>query len=387
MFKVRTFNAIPNIINDVLEEGRYSISPTEEAPDAVIVRSQNLHSYQFPPSLLAIARAGAGVNTIPVDECSKRGIVVFNTPGANANAVKEMTIMALIMTARNAIEAVEWTKGLNGDDVAEQAEKGKGQFAGNELIGKTLGIIGLGATGAMVAQAALSLGMNVMGVDPHMSLHSAWKLNSKVKPASEEELIRLSDFITIHAPLTDETKGKYDEEFISKTKKGVVLLNFSRAAIGSPEALKKALDSGHVKKYVVDFPTKELLNYPGVLSFPHLASGTAEAEDNCAYMAAEEIKEYLENGNIRNSVNFPSCEFSECTSASRIGVLHRNLPKMLNRITTLISSSGNINIEKLSNVSQGEFAYTIVDIDYPLEFEGIEKIKAIEHVVLARKIK
>ena len=306
MHKIRTYNAISEKINNILNEEEFEVVNSGE-PHGIIVRSYNLHNENFGKDILAIARAGAGYNNIPVEKCTDEGIVVFNTPGANANAVRELTICAIIMASRNVLECIEWTGKLSGVDIPKQAEKGKSQFVGNEVKGKTLGILGLGATGALVADVAVSMGMKVVGYDPHLNISNAWKLNNHVLPVSEDELIKTSDFISIHAPLTDETTGKYSRDFISKTKKGVVLLNFSRAEVANEDDIKAAINSGHVKKYVVDFPTQGLLNVPNVIVMPHIASGSFEAEDNCAVMAARELRDYLKDGNIANSVNYPNC--------------------------------------------------------------------------------
>ncbi len=388
MYKILTLNTISEKINDILTRKNYSISKEEPAPEAIIARSYVMHDMQFGKNLYAIARAGAGVNNIPVARCSNEGIVVFNTPGANANAVKEMTICALLLSSRNVLQSIEWTSSLEGkgDEIPELAEKGKSKFTGYELKGKTLGIFGLGAIGALVAEAALSFGMNVIGSDPHLSLDAAWKLDNNIKSVSEDELIKKSDFITIHAPLTDETKDKYDDDFIRRTKKGVILLNFSRAAIGNSEAIKKGLASGQIKNYIVDFPTADMLNVPGVISMPHLASGTYESEDNCAVMAANQLKDYLENGNIKNSVNFPACNLGFCETAGRIAILHKNVPGIINHFTSVLSNH-KINISDMLNKSKGDYAYTLIDSDSPISDDLIGEISGIADVLKVRKVK
>ena len=373
MYNIKTLNSIPDIIQETLTSNQFTINDKIDNPHGIIVRSYNLLEMNFNNELLAIARAGAGVNTIPVDKCAEKGIVVFNTPGANANAVKEMTLCALLMSARNVLESIKWTSALTGPNIQQQAEKGKGSFVGMELKGKTLGVIGLGATGALVAKAALDLGMRVLGVDPHLSLSSAWKLDNRVEAVSEDELFQKSDFITIHAPLTEETNGKYKSEMFEKTKKGVVLLNFSRAAIGNADDIKKYLDNGHLKCYIVDFPTPDLLNYPGVISMPHLASGTYEAEENCAIMAAENLKDYLLNGNINHSVNYPNLSLGIKKSQHRLCALHKNNPGVINTISRVIAES-NINIEQMISASKNEYGYAIIDIDKMPEEKTIEKI-------------
>ncbi len=387
MYKIQTLNKISNKVNDILTAKNYSVNKDETAPDAIIVRSFVMHDTVFEKKLAAIARAGAGVNNIPVAKCSNEGIVVFNTPGANANAVKEMTICTMLLASRNVLESIKWTNSLDGkgSEIPELAEKGKSNFTGFELKGKTLGIFGLGAIGALVAEAALSFGMNVIGSDPHLSLDAAWKLDNSIKPVTEDELIKKSDFITIHAPLTPETKDKFNEAFIKKTKKGVILLNFSRAEIGNAEAIKKGLSNGHIKTYIVDFPTPEMLNIPGVISMPHLASGTYESEDNCAVMAANQLKDYLENGNIKNSVNFPNCNFGFCETAGRIAILHKNVPGIINLFTSVLSTH-KINISDMLNKSKGDYAYTLIDSDSLISNELINEIAATPDVLKVRNI-
>ncbi len=386
MYKIKTLNKISEKINDVFDD-KYEISADCEDEDAVIVRSFSMHDMELSKNLVAIGRAGAGVNNIPVDQCSEQGIVVFNAPGANANAVKEMTLASMIIASRNVLESIEWTEGLkgNGDQVPKMAEKGKGQFVGHEIKGMTIGVIGLGAIGAKVAESAINLGMNVLGTDPHLSVGTALSLSNKVQVVSEDEVIRNSDVITIHAPLTDETRETYDEEFIAKTKDGVILLNFSRAEIAKASAIKDALASGKVKKYIVDFPTDELLGVPGVITMPHLASGTYEAEDNCAVMAAEQIKDYIENGNIKNSVNFPACDAGICEQEQRICVCHRNVKGVIHSVTSIVSDEG-INIWNMVNKSRGDYAYTMLDLSSRLAEDKIQTIRELEGVLSVRAI-
>ncbi|MCI9320939.1 MAG: phosphoglycerate dehydrogenase [Lachnospiraceae bacterium] len=388
MYKIGTLNSISEKIFNVFDDQNYCVSENIDTADAILVRSYVMHDLKFADNLVAIGRAGAGVNTIPIDRCAKEGIVVFNTPGANANAVKEMTIAAMLISTRNVLESIAWTNALkgNGDAVPQMGEKGKGQFVGHELKGMTLGVIGLGAIGALVAEAAVALGMNVLGTDPHLSINAALALNNKVKVVAEDELIRKSDIITIHAPLTDETREKYNEDFIEKAKKGVILINFSRAQIGKAAAIIEGLKSGKVKKYVVDFPTDELLGVEGVISMPHLASGSYEAEDNCAIMAAEEVKDFLENGNIRNSVNYPTCDMGICTTAGRIAIFHKNIANMITRFTGAFGEN-NINITNMLNKSRGEYAYTMCDVETPVPTDIVKRLEAIDGVFRVRIIK
>lgn len=388
MYNITTFNSISNKIGTVLEKEKYLIVKEGKHPNAIIARSYDLRNLTLGEDLYCIARAGAGVNTIPVDRCSEQGIVVFNTPGANANAVKEMVLASMVIATRNVLESIEWTDKLkgNGDDVPGLAEKGKNQFVGKELKGMTLGVIGLGAIGALVAEAAINLGMNVIGTDPHLSLSNAIHLSNKIKVVSEEEVLANSDIITIHAPLTEETNEKYNADFISKTKEGVVLLNFSRAQIANFEDIKDALLKKRIKKYIVDFPTEELLGVQGVISMPHLASGTFDAEENCAIMAAESVHEYLANGSIVNSVNFPNCVLDNCKVKQRITICHKNVKGIINQFTSVISQDASINISNMTNKSKGDYAYTVLDIDEIIESDIFEKIKTLPGVLKVRAI-
>lgn len=388
MYNITTFNSISNKIETVLEKEKYLIVKEGKQPNAIIARSYDLRNMTLGEDLYCIARAGAGVNTIPVDRCSEQGIVVFNTPGANANAVKEMVLASMVIATRNVLESIEWTGTLkgNGDDVPSLAEKGKKQFVGKELKGMTLGVIGLGAIGALVAEAAINLGVNVIGTDPHLSLSNAIHLSNKINVVSEEEVLANSDIITIHAPLTEETNEKYNADFISKTKEGVVLLNFSRAQIANFEDIKDALSKNRIKKYIVDFPTEELLGVQGVISMPHLASGTFDAEENCAIMAAESVHEYLVNGSIVNSVNFPNCLLDNCNGKQRITICHKNIKGIINQFTNVISQDASINISNMTNKSKGDYAYTVLDIDETIESDIFDKIKSLPGVLKVRAI-
>lgn len=388
MYNILTLNSIADRIWDILSEDNFKNTKDENEANGIIVRSQEMNGMSFSKNLYAIARAGAGVNNIPVGECADKGIVVFNTPGANANAVREMVICSFIMAARNVLESIEWTKTLknNGSAVPAMAEKGKKNFVGNELKGKTLGLIGLGAVGSLVADAALALGMNVVGNDPHLTVNSALGLSKQVKIVTEDELIRISDIISIHAPLTDETKNKFNKQFIDKTKQGVILANMSRAAIANSDDIIEGLKNGHVKKYIIDFPTDELIGVEGVIMMPHLASGTYESEDNCAEMAAEEMKDFLENGNITNSVNYPACNMGTCETKTRITICHKNKPSLIQKMSSILSDAG-VNIENMMNKSKGEYAYTLIDTNVEINSEIINNMEKIEDVIKVREIK
>ncbi len=386
MYKIGTLNSISTKIYDRLDSAQYSVSKEIDSADAILVRSYVMHDLSFPQNLVAIGRAGAGVNTIPVERCAEEGIVVFNTPGANANAVKEMTIAAMLISTRNILESIEWTSTLkgNGDAVPKMGENGKGQFAGHELKGMTLGVIGLGAVGALVAESAMALGMKVLGTDPHLTINAALALNNKIQVVDEEELLKKSDIISIHAPLTEETREKYNKDFIKKTKKGVVLLNFSRAEIGNAKDIVEGLNAGRIKKYVVDFPTDELLGVKGVISMPHLASGSYEAEDNCALMAAAEVKDFLENGNITNSVNYPECNAGVCSGAQRITVCYKVTAEATRRLAAEISDFADIH--SMVQKTRGNYGYAIIDLASKVSDAELERIKKIEGVIRVRSL-
>ncbi len=365
----------------------YTVSDDAANPTGILVRSASLHEMELPDSLLAIARAGAGVNNIPLDRCSEAGVVVFNTPGANANAVKELIIAGLLISSRKVIDAIAWAQTLKGqgDDVTKLVEKGKSQFAGPEIKGKKLGVIGLGAIGGLVANAAHSLGMEVYGFDPFLSVDAAWGLSRGVKHAvSREQIFAECDYITVHTPLTPETKGMFCADSFAMMKDGVRILNFARAELVNAADMKDALASGKVAAYVVDFPTDEILGVPGVIALPHLGASTPESEDNCAMMAVDEMKAYLEEGTIRNSVNFPSVDVPRSTD-HRLCVLHRNIPNMLTGISGVVSAEG-INIETMTNRSKKDYAYTILDVVGDLSESSLDKIRAIDGVIRLRKI-
>ena len=362
MYKIKTYNKISKSGLEVFDE-KYTIGDEVENADGAIVRSAALHDTEFPASLKAIARAGAGTNNIPIDRCSEQGIVVFNTPGANANAVKELVLAGLFLSSRRVVSGIEWAKTLkgNGAEVGKMVEKGKGAFGGPEIKGKKLGVIGLGAIGVMVANAANHLGMTVYGYDPYLSVKSAWNLNHNAVYINDiNEIYANCDYITIHVPLVDGTKKMINTDTIAKMKDGVRILNFSRAALVDDAAMINALQSGKVASYVTDFPTDEVLDVEGVIAIPHLGASTPESEDNCASMASKELIDYIENGNIVNSVNLPEVTMPR-SGKTRVCVIHKNIPNMITKITGLVSDDG-INIENLLNKSKGDYAYTMLDI-------------------------
>ena len=382
MYNIKTLNKISPAGLDEFDKTKYSYSDEMDEPDAIMVRSASMHEMDMPQSLKAIARAGAGVNNIPLDKCSEQGIVVFNTPGANANAVKELVLAGLLISSRKVVAGIDWAKTLkgNGDEVGKMVEKGKSAFAGPEIAGKTLGVIGLGAIGILVANAALALGMKVYGYDPYLSVDAAWSLDrSVVHATSLKEIYANCDYISIHVPLNNETKEMVCAESIATMKDGVRILNYSRAALVSSPDIIKALESGKVAAYVTDFPSDEVIGVDGVIAIPHLGASTPESEDNCAYMAANEIIGFLENGSIKNSVNMPNVELGKVTGG-RICVIHKNVPNLITSITGNVSAA-NINIENMVNKSRGDYAYTVIDtVDKNLD-AVVAKISEIEEVV------
>ena len=363
MYNILTLNAISPKGLDKLPGENFAVSGDIANPDGIIVRSADMHEYNFPDSLLCVARAGAGTNNIPLDKCAEKGIVVFNTPGANANAVKELVIAALLLASRKIVEASEWTKTLKGQpDMDKLVESGKKKFAGPEITGKKLGVLGLGAIGVLVANAALALGMEVIGYDPYLSVQSAWHISGQVELAkSIEEVVSQSDYVTIHTPLNDSTKGMVNAELLKKFKNGARLINIARGGLVDPVAVAEALDNGILAKYVADFAAEELLGKENVIILPHLGASTPESEENCAVMAAQELKEYIEYGNIKNSVNFPNCE-AHYTGKARVTIAHRNIPNMVGSITAIFAKE-NLNIDNMINKSRGDWAYTIIDFD------------------------
>lgn len=385
MYRIKTFNKISKIGLQVFDD-KYTVGNEVENADGAIVRSAALHDEKFPETLLAIARAGAGTNNIPIDRCSEEGIVVFNTPGANANAVKELVIAGLFLASRKIVSGIAWANTLKGTEGVDKAvEKGKGAFAGPEIKGKTLGVIGLGAIGAMVANTASDLGMKVYGYDPYLSVKSALNLNHTINYIPDlKDIYRKCDYITIHVPLLDSTKNLINTESIALMKDGVRILNFSRGALVNSEAMLAALASGKVASYVTDFPSEEMLGVDGVVAIPHLGASTPESEDNCALMAARELIDYIENGNIENSVNLPAISMPR-SSDKRICVIHRNIPSVLTTITGIIAADG-VNIENMLNRSKGDYAYTMLDVA-PTDYDKVcAEIKNINGIIRVRII-
>lgn len=385
MYNIKLLNKISQKGLENLERKGYSIGENAEDPDAIILRSFSMHEMELPVSLKAVARAGAGVNNIPIEKCSEKGVVVFNTPGANANAVKELTVAALFLTSRKIVDSILWTKSLSGnsEEIKSLAEKGKAKFAGPEIRGKKLGVIGLGAIGVMVANTAKSLGMEVEGYDPYISVDSAWGLSRSVRKAeSLRELLKSSDYITLHVPLLDSTRNMMDYEALKLMKKGARLLNFSRGELVDIGELKMALDEGIIEVYATDFPDAELLKMDKVIVFPHIGASTPESEENCAVMASNQIKSFLESGAIRNSVNFPSCDLGS-TFKHRITLAHQNIPNMVGQITALLASE-NININNMINKSRDKMAYTIIDTDAGLPAHVVEKLRNIDSMLKVR---
>ena len=386
MKNIQLLNKIAKVGTDRLDPTLYNVGADVAAPEGIMVRSAKMHEMTFNPELLAIARAGAGVNNIPVDRCATEGVVVFNTPGANANGVKELALCALLLASRKVVEGINWAKTLTGDDVAKQVEAGKSQFGGCEIAGKTLGVIGLGALGALVANAAVALGMNVVGCDPYLSVDGAWNLDRSIRHAkSYEEVYAASDYITLHVPATPTTTNMICAETIAHMKDGVKIINLARAELVNAADIAAAMESGKVSAYVVDFPTAETVAIPGVLTVPHLGASTEESEDNCAVMAAMELDEYLRLGNIRNSVNYPNVSMP-VSGAMRVCVLHANVPAVLTNVASVFAKRG-INIENMLNNSKGENAYTMLELSTVVGDEVVAELQAIGGVRRARLIK
>ncbi len=380
MFKIKLMNKISKVGTDMLTAEKYTLGTEVEGEDAIMVRSAALHDMEFAPTLRAIARCGAGVNNIPVEKCTEKGVVVFNTAGANANAVKELTLTALVLASRDVIGGVKWVESLVGQtDVAKTVEKGKGAFVGHELAGKTLGVIGLGAIGGMVANAAISLGMSVLGYDPYITAKAAWSLAPSVRQAADyNEIFKNCDYITLHVPATPQTKNMINDKAIAMMKKDVRIINLARADLVDAAAVKRGIESKKIAAYVVDFPTEETVGQEGIIAIPHLGASTVESEDHCAIMAAQQLDEFLTCGNIKGSVNFPAVSVPH-TEKPRVCIMNKNIPNMLSQITAAFSAE-NINIENLANGSKGEIAYTIVETNVAANEGILSKLRAIDGV-------
>lgn len=391
MYKIATLNKISTVGLSKFTD-RYELIDNPMDANGILVRSQSMHDMEFSPNLLAIARAGAGVNNIPVDKCAEAGIVVFNTPGANANAVMELVLCGIIMAARNVPAGMQWVKSLDADevkDVSKEVEAGKSCYAGNEVAGKTLGVIGLGAIGVRVANAAQKLGMKVVGYDPYITLSAAHELSNKIPMASKlETLLPLCDYVTLHVPVTENTKDMIDDKCFDQMKDGAVLLNFARDSLVEDEAFVKAISGSKLKYYVSDFPNNRTINHEKIILIPHLGASTEEAEDNCAIMAAEELMDYLENGNVTNSVNFPNCSMGPINreATARVSILNRNVPSMLGKITGIMADM-NINIRDLTNKSKGNYACTLMDIDSDITEESLKSALSVDGIIRIRVIK
>lgn len=382
MAKILKLNEISEVADGFFPDA-YTFDKNVDKPDGIMLRSFNMHEYPLNDELLAVARAGAGTNNIPIAQCTERGIVVFNTPGANANAVKELVLCELFLGGRKIVGAIDWVKTLKGSEgISKTVEKGKSNFVGHEITGKTLGVIGLGAIGVMVANAAVSLGMNVLGNDPYLSIDGALHLDNKVKTADIDTILKSADFITVHVPLTPNTEKMFNAETFAKMKSGAVLINNSRGELVDNAAVIAAVQSGKLERYITDFPTDELIGIENIICVPHLGASTPEAEDNCAMMAAKELVEYIENGNIVHSVNYPDVS-SPRSSVSRITVMHDNVKEVISKITSIISSEG-INIANLLDKSKGDKAYLIVDLDEKPSKKVIDAIGALDFVTRLR---
>jgi phosphoglycerate dehydrogenase len=387
MNKIYCLNAIAKVGTEVFDD-RYTLTENIDEATGIMVRSAAMHDMEFSKNLLAIARAGAGVNNIPLDRCADEGIVVFNTPGANANGVKELVLCGMLLAARDIVGGIEWIQSIkDSETVAKDTEKGKKNFAGSEIRGKKLGVIGLGAIGSEVANAAAALGMTVLGYDPFLSVNSAWRLSRKIQHITDlEEIYKNCDYITVHVPLTDKNRGMIGKDTIPMMKDGVVILNFARDLLVDDDAMAQALASGKVKRYITDFPNPKSANMKGCIAIPHLGASTEESEDNCAVMAAEELQDYIDNGNIKNSVNYPACDMGVCTSVARVAILHKNVPNMIGQITSILASY-NINIENMTNKSRDTHAYTLLDFETEVTEELKAALSSIAGVLKVRVVK
>ena len=386
MYNIQTLNKIAAVGLNMFDRDNYEIATDINNPDAILVRSADMHSMTLSENVKAVARAGAGTNNIPCAELAQKGVVVFNTPGANANGVKEMVFAGMLLAARDIVGGVRWTLAqTENENIAKDTEKEKKKFAGSEISGKKLGVIGLGAIGVLVANAATHLGMEVYGYDPYISVDAAWKLSRSIKHINDvNEIYKQCDYITIHVPLLDSTKGMINQAAIDQMKPNTVILNFARDLLVDEDAVLKALEEGKIHKYVSDFPNTKTVGKPGVILTPHLGASTEESEDNCAVMAVKQLKDFLENGNIRNSVNYPNCNMGVCECASRIAIYHKNVKSMISQYTTLLSGT---NIINMSNTSRGSYAYTLLDLEDPVSEETIEKLRAIDGIIRVRVVK
>ena len=387
MFNYNCLNPIAKIGLDIFDDN-YTCTEDVNAAEGLLVRSAVMHEMELSDNLLCVARAGAGVNNIPLDKCAEKGIVVFNTPGANANGVKELVLAGMLLASRDIIGGAEWVKENASDEtIAKSQEKAKKAFAGNEIQGKTLGVIGLGAIGVKVANAALALGMNVIGYDPYLSINAAWNVSRDIKYVSNlDDIYTACDFITVHVPALDSTKGMINAEAIAKMKDGVVILNFARDVLCNEKDVLEGIKSGKVKKYVSDFANPTTAGQDGCIVLPHLGASTEESEDNCAVMAVKEMRNYLENGNIVNSVNYPACDMGVCNQASRVAIFHKNVANMITQFTSMFGDAG-INISDMTNKSKGDFAYTMLDLESADLDAIIEKLAAIDGVIRVRRVK
>jgi len=387
MFKYGCLNPIANIGLDIFD-GNYEKTDDALNADAILVRSAAMHDLELGDNVKAVARAGAGVNNIPLDKCAEKGVVVFNTPGANANGVKELVVAGMLLASRDVIGGNAWVAENKGDEnINKTMEKAKKAFAGTEIEGKKLGIIGLGAIGAKLANAAVAMGMEVYGCDPYISVEHAWGLSRSVNHVkSNEEIFKTCDFISVHVPLLDDTKKMINADSIAMMKDGVIILNFARDLLVDDDAMEEALKSGKVRKYVTDFPNAKTANMDGVIAFPHLGASTEESEDNCAVMAVNELRDFLENGNIKNSVNYPNCDMGVCSGAGRVTICHKNVPNMVSQFTNVFASV-NTNISDMIDKSKGEYAYAILDLDAAADADIVSKLEAIDGVIKVRVIK
>lgn len=387
MFQINCLNPISKVGLQNLTAD-YQMTDNVNDAEGILVRSASMHEMELSDKLLAVARAGAGVNNIPLEKCAEKGIVVFNTPGANANGVKELVIAGMLLGARDILGGIQWVKDNKDDaNIAKTAEKAKSAYAGNEIKGKKLGVIGLGAIGAQVANAAVSLGMEVYGYDKFLSVNAAWKISRSVKHVlKEEEIYAECDYITFHVPLLDDTKNKINKDTIAMMKDGVVIINYSRDLIANEEDVLEALKSGKIRKYISDFANPTVAGQPGCIVMPHLGASTEESEDNCAVMAVDEMMDYLANGNIKNSVNYPACDMGVCTKAGRVAVFHKNIANMITKFTAVFGENG-INISDMTNKSRGDVAYTMLDIESPATEAIVKKLEEIEGVFRVRVVK